>query len=105
MVRNLGASGLNLPRRDDKVHFRPTIVDFSSKLQAVTAGRHLDVCEEQSDVLSVFHHFYCFFGIVRFNDGVTVLLKKIGCKETKKLTVLSYENGRTVGVCVLGHLC
>ena len=105
MVRNLGASGLNLPRRDDKVHFRPTIVDFSSKLQAVTAGRHLDVCEEQSDVLSVFHHFYCFFGIVRFNDGVTVLLKKIGCEVPLKFIVFSYENGRMVCARVLGHAC
>jgi len=67
------------------MHLWPTIVDLASKLQAVTAGRHLYVGEEQSDVFPVFHHFYCFFRVVRFNDCVTVLLKKIGCKEPLKL--------------------
>jgi len=103
VVRDLSSGGLHLPRGDHKQHLRPTLVDLAGEFQSVVPAWHLNIGKEQSDIVSHFHYFQRFFGIVRFDDGIPVFLKKVGRIKAQKRVVISYKDSRMAGACGLGH--
>src|SRR5471030_3102656 len=56
VVCDLGFSRLYLARGDYEQHAGPALMHLAGKLQSVAAGRHLNVCKEQSDVFPRLHH-------------------------------------------------
>lgn len=94
VIGNVDGTGPIAPRRNHKQNLWPARMNLAHQIHAVEGAGHLNICEKQRHVASVFKHPQSVGGVARFDNSIPMLFEQIRRAKANKLLVLDNQDDR-----------
>lgn len=91
-MRNVVVEDLRPTRRDEQQNIGPQIGDLARQRQTIAAGRQLDVCKQEPDVLAFFKDGHCGDRVSSLNDPIARILQQLGSMHSQDAVVVDDED-------------